>query len=153
MAIYTVHIPPSGESESAWFIREGVNIFALIIPFFWLLWHRLWLELTVYIAFLFMLAVLMLLGGAKIVPFVSALPGLYLFVEGNQLVRARIERAGWMLDAVVDATTVAEAEIIYYEGGHLRPANTGNRTSRNHAGVLIDPSGNPKPASIGMFPE
>lgn len=155
MASFTVHLPPDGEIEHARFIREGVNIFALIIPFLWLIWNRLWLELAAYIAILATILVWAVLGGEKLAPILSALPALYLFLEGNQLVRARLERAGWMQEAVVDAATVAEAEITYYGDGHMQPTAGYSSQYRKVRGIgsSVITSGNSKPSSIGMFPE
>ena len=155
MAMYTVHLPPDGDISRARFIRESVNIIALIIPMLWLIWNRLWLELMAYITFLAAIAVFAMNGGEKLAPILSALPGLYLFIEGNQFIRARLERAGWMQDAVVDATNVAEAEIIYYGDGHQQPSAAVARRSsdpRERIGMSEGP-GRIEPSSIGMFPE
>ncbi|MEM7462407.1 MAG: DUF2628 domain-containing protein [Pseudomonadota bacterium] len=155
MAMFTVHLPPDGDISRARFIREGVNIIALVIPMLWLIWNRLWLELMAYITFLAAIAVFAMNGGEKLAPFLSALPGLYLFIEGNQFIRAKLERAGWLPDAVVDATTVPEAEIIYYGDGHQQSsAAVGRRSAdpRERIGLSERP-GRIEPSSIGMFPE
>lgn len=155
MASFTVHLPPDGDIARARFIREGVNIFALIIPLLWLIWNRLWLELVLYIAVLTAIAAFAIFGGEKMAPFLSALPGLYFFIEGNQFVRARLERAGWLQDAVVDAATVAEAEITYYGTDHTgsTAGYSGQYRKIRDVGRVFGGPDNSKPSSIGMFPE
>jgi hypothetical protein len=148
MAIYTVHIPPQGREEKARFIREGLNIFALILPFIWLLWHRLWLALLVYIAYGLALSVLTRMGAGMIAIVLSFLPALFLFIEGNQLVRNRLYRAGWQFSGVVIAANAREAEICYFTGN--RHSESQMAAPASSAPVAHRPAHQP---SFGMFPE
>ena len=77
----------------------------------------------------------------------SALPGLFLFLHGRELVRERLEREGWSEAAVFSAENEEEAELRFFG----RP-----RRSMNPAVPLasLKPAVVPAaPASFGMFPE
>lgn len=154
MAIYTVHIPPQQTRERARFVREGANIFALLIPPLWLLWHRLWLPLAGYL-----LAVLLTSLFARYSGFVpgllmSVLPGLYLFVEGNELIRHRLSRAGWEFAGVVSAENAADAEIRLFTEPDTDVDTLQQKLEQKPAGAT-KPFGRPLSSgqSFGMFPE
>lgn len=55
MTVYTVlEPPPSGDdlrdAERVAFVRDGFSWLALLFPLLWLLWHRMWLVLVLWIA-------------------------------------------------------------------------------------------------------
>ena len=113
MAIYTVYTPPDGDAGKARFVRDGVNVVALVIPAIWLLWQRLWLWLLVYILLALAIGLASRLIGAG-ATLLAILPGFYLLLEGNELVRARLERHGWQLADVVEAPNQADAELRFF---------------------------------------
>lgn len=153
MAIYTVHLPESGNPEQARFIREGASFFALILPFIWLIWQRLWLALIAYIAVLGMVSATAILAGEATAGFLSLVPALFLFVEGNQFIRRRLERSGWHFAGVVDASSAIDAEIRYFgqqnQSHRTKPAD---RQIELVTGAAVTAPGS-SPSSIGMFPE
>ena len=119
MTIYTVHLPPisgSGNDDRARMISEAPALLALIFPALWLIWHRLWYALAAYLLLAAIVSVTAqwtandALGGLMIIP------GLYLFLEGRQLLRARLERRGWRFAGVVEAESEAEADIKWFAG-------------------------------------
>ena len=56
MSVYTVHEPPLRPSEAApnperfVFVRDGFYFWAFLFSVLWMLWHRMWLILLVYVA-------------------------------------------------------------------------------------------------------
>lgn len=151
MAIYTIHIPPDGNPEKARFLSEDRNFLALVLPLIWLLWHGLWVELLGFVA------IGMLIGftAQSLGPFhavaLTLLPGLFLFLEGNQLLRARLSRKGWIQQGIVEAGSAAEAEIRYFAA----EAGPENARSPGHRAAQPVPASHPPSAvpGIGMFPE
>ena len=56
MAVYTVHEPRPRRNEDTAaperyaFVRDGFYVWAFLLGPLWMLWHRLWLVLVLYIA-------------------------------------------------------------------------------------------------------
>ena len=55
MLTYTAHRKPdlldqANDGSDIVFIKDGFSWPGLLIPFFWMIWHRLWLPLAVYLA-------------------------------------------------------------------------------------------------------
>ena len=118
MASFVVMEPP-GEtgSERAVFVRDGFSVLALIVPFVWLAWYRLWVEAVVVFALALGIGVL---GettgwGAALAPVVS-LVSLYVALESGALRVAGLARRGWTEAGVVDAVSLDEAEIRWFAG-------------------------------------
>jgi hypothetical protein len=83
----------------------------LVLPVFWLLWHRLWIEALVALAVIFAIAALGGLAGYEVVGWaVSLLVGLYVGLEGAVLRVAALVRRGWTAWGVVEADSVDDAE-------------------------------------------
>lgn len=114
MAIYEIYAPerPSSGLDAASgtvLVRDGTRFWALVLPFLWLIWHRLWLALAAYIFFTAALAFAMRFG-TEAFGALSFLPGLYLFFEGGRLIAWKAERQGRVFAGVVEAPDEAEAE-------------------------------------------
>ena len=114
MAIYEIYAPerPSSGLDAASatvLVRDGLRFWALVLPFLWLAWHRLWLALAAYLFFTAALAVAMRFG-SEAFGVLSFLPGLYLFFEGGRLLAWKAERRGRAFAGVVEAPDEAEAE-------------------------------------------
>jgi hypothetical protein len=121
MTIYTVHLPPgesnggtAAEMERARFIPERPSLFALVIPALWLLWHRLWYALAVYLLIGGIASLLARWTDSLAIGLLACLPALYLFLEGRQLLRGRLERQGWRFVGVVEAYSANEADLRYF---------------------------------------
>ena len=166
MSIYTVHIPPEGGEEKARFLAEGVNFWALIVPFFWLLWHRLWLAFLAYIAAVGIIIGIGRIAGEAVTFLLAFLPGLFLMFEGNQLIRNRLSRQGWQLVDVVSGARREDAELAFFNS--LNPAvppqnavQTMPRATQTSTGAasgtqaqrVRGPAATAKPSGIGIFQE
>ncbi len=151
MASFVVLTPPDDPEapERAEIIRDGFAWFALIIPVFWLLWHRLWFS-----------AALMLLASVGVVLGMDTFPdwtaafftaavllSIYVALEGNGLRIARRERQDWQVDAIIEAPNGATAEAIYLaELGHTPKRKVPPPPSR---GWTVQPDTKTAPADKG----
>lgn len=138
MASYSVYLPPDGRSENARLLSDGKSLFALMLPPVFLLYHRLWFALGLYVLAVAALGLAGLVAGSAASFVLSVLPGLYLFIDGRQLVRGKLERAGWREVAVVAGENAAEAEQRYFSG------------IRGESGTVAAPRNDPSP--IGRKP-
>lgn len=120
MATYTVYLPPAGlpepaALERARFVREAGSLLALVFPALWLLFQRLWYALLVYLSIVAALAILARVVESPSLTLLSAIPAFYLFLEGRELVRRRLERAGWRYAGLVEAADLWEAEARWFD--------------------------------------
>ncbi len=120
MTIFTIHTPPVGEDGSkdqhldTVLIPEATSLAALVIPFFWLLWHRQWWAILFYVMISIAAILLLTTSIGIIVAMLTFIPGLYLFLEGNELRRKKLQRNGWRDAGVVEAPDLASAEYTYF---------------------------------------
>jgi len=84
---------------------------ALFFPPFWLIWHKLWLPLMVYFCVIVAIMLLAFTSPGIAVSYLSILPGLYLLLEGYELVRKNLESKGWQFAGIVEGENKEEAEI------------------------------------------
>jgi hypothetical protein len=151
MAFYTVMIPPPGsggrveEIERARLLPESFAWWALLLSGLWLLAHRLWLATLLF---------LLLWGGLVYAESRLGLNGnflaigLFLGLEGRNLVVRKLARQGWRLADVVEARDLAEAERRYFEralAGETAPVRPAPAQTRPR-------DSGPVPV-IGLFPE
>ncbi len=105
--IWTLHAKPdlTGPrlAEELVAVPERLATWALLFPAFWLAWHRLWLGLVAYVIYTGTLLALLSTPYLWVTLAIFGLPGLYLWLEGHQLVRARLDRQGHALAGVVEA--------------------------------------------------
>ncbi|MDF1776456.1 MAG: DUF2628 domain-containing protein [Rhizobiaceae bacterium] len=115
MASFVVLVPDDNEEEAV-IIRDGFSILALILPFLWLLWHRLWFAAAmVILASIGLGAAMQLLPDwVTVFAVASMLLSLFIALEGNAMRIASKERQGWRLRAIVEAQNRATAEEIYF---------------------------------------
>lgn len=158
----TVHERDNGEADIAAradaivFVREGIAWWALVFPILWLLYHRLWLMVLLYLVVMLALTGVMtilelpeLIGGVA-----TMLVSFLLALEGNDLRRWTLARKGF---AQVDVTTGRdrqECEQRFFEdwlprqGAHERQL----RVLRAGSGADSKPD-NGADDVIGLFPE
>lgn len=111
MASYVVMEPPA-RGEDAVLVRDGFTWLGLLFPPLWLAWHRLWLEAVLAAVAMALLSVaaerfgLGLAGDA-----LSMLVSLYVGLEGQGLRLAALRRRGWREWGVVEAGSLADAEM------------------------------------------
>ena len=125
MAVFTVHEPPpSGDlmrdAERVTFVRDGFSWPAFLIPFVWLLWHRMWLVLVLWIAI-----VVIVQWGASLLgepaPLVAALAiALVMGFEASSLRRWTLERRGFRFAGVVAGTDRSECERRFFSSWKWR---------------------------------
>ena len=111
--IYSLHQPPdldlvpgdeTGESrfDRLVAVPESSAKAALFFPPLWLAWHGLWWPLAFYgIAAVFGLA-LLATPYLWVVFLIGGLPTFYVFLEGNQLRRNKLESQGFQIVGIVD---------------------------------------------------
>lgn len=101
------------------FVSDRVSVFALVLPAIWLVWHRLWYALAVYGLIALTIAALGSTQWGAIAAAMSFLPGLYLFLEGSNLIGARLERQEFSLAGLVEADSRESAELQWvFDPGH-----------------------------------
>lgn len=155
MAIYSVYLPPerSGKNaaENLRLLRDAKAPLALIFPPLWLIWHRLWVELAVYFAVAMAISLLAAWKPLPPVLYLSALPGLYFLLEGNELIRRKLERQGWRFAGVVNGDNHDEAEIRFVvENEHQFKTEKPKPTMQTQAASRSIAS---SAATVGLFPE
>jgi hypothetical protein len=162
MNTYTIYMPPeSGPDsniDSAIYLPDNKAWFAAIVPPLWFIWHRLWWGLTIYVAYLAIIFLLLFTPWQYAVILLSAIPGIYLFLEGHELVRQHYENQGWWQIGVVQANGEDDA-VLRYTLSHnsSQQASQSGNAELTTAGLrkkLSANSGNhdSTPNSIGIFP-
>ena len=105
--IWTLHAKPGLNrerlAEQLVAVPERHATWALLFPVVWLVWQRLWLGLIAYLIYTVTLLLLISTPYLWVTLAIFGLPGMFLWLEGNQLVRARLERQGFTLVGVVEA--------------------------------------------------
>jgi Protein of unknown function (DUF2628) len=122
MAIFTVHLPPDARTpddvaEKAVFVKEGFAIRGFIFTGLWLLLNRLWLFALGYgvlfglvvAAFAFFRLPPMAFGAITML--LAALIG----IEGNEWIRRKYTRDGWLHAGTVSGPTLAECERRFFK--------------------------------------
>ena len=164
--IYTIHGPSQRfgakvsnvdeiEFSALVAVPEDLAKWALVAPPFWLAFHKLWWMFGAYCLFLAAMTGVLTTSFWPIAVCLAGLPGIYLFLEGRQLCRSRLEESGLDMIGVVDATS-EEAAIARFVGHVINrqlaepvepPPSLGELTKwRARAGSA------PENASIGLFP-
>lgn len=123
MRLWTVHEPRNltdiGErADKTIFVKDGFSWPGFIVPLPWLLVKRLWLGTLIFalIAVATGLAgsLLPLTGDAGAL--LALIANLYAGLEGNDLVRRKLARRGFVQAGSVLARTRDEAEVIFFAG-------------------------------------
>ncbi len=121
MASYSIYLPSADSSDDQTtafrLLRDGVSVLAIAVPPLWLAFHRLWIPLMLYLVAMLALVLVTKLTGNEFLAALSVLPGLYLFLEGQELRRGELERQGWRFGGVVEAANETEAELRFVNSG------------------------------------
>jgi hypothetical protein len=114
MASYSVMIAPGRaglDGPETEFVRDGFAIVAFLVPWLWLVWHRLWIEALFAIAAALGLAALGNVAGYGIAgSLLSLLVSIYVGLEGAALRVSALRRRGWVEWGMVEADSVDDAE-------------------------------------------
>ncbi|MGE5367593.1 MAG: DUF2628 domain-containing protein [Betaproteobacteria bacterium] len=163
MSIYTVHQPPlesgavAAEPYRFVFVRDGFSWWAFLLTPFWMLRHRLWLALAVYLLVLAALDAGLRALGASVFTLILAglLISLLAGLEAGTLRRFNLARRHWRNIGVVTGDDVEDAERRFFDvwirqAPARRPASPPNAPISGSAAP-------PRPAApsgvIGLFPE
>jgi hypothetical protein len=162
MAVYTVHQPPprtAGElpnPERFAFVRDGFYLWAFLLTPLWMLWHRLWLALVIYLVVCGALdAALLRLGASRgLIGLVGVSISLLVGLEGGTLRRRAFGRRGWINVSLVSADDLEDAERRFFEVWvRSQPARHGATAVAAAPAVPVRRMMPPGPDVIGLFPE
>jgi hypothetical protein len=159
MSVFTVHEPPARVSEAFAsperyaFVRDGFSFWAFLISPIWMLWHRLWLVLVLYLAVSALLHTGLWAVGASggVRGFVGLLLALLVGVEAGSLRRWTLRRRRWSELGVVVGRSRDEAERRFFDSWDA-PASVRPVTP---SAPYIAPATRPTVRNdvIGLFPE
>jgi len=158
MAVYTVHEPRPRRNEVAApperyaFVRDGFYFWAFLFGPLWMLWHRLWLVLVMYlVADAAIYAALWALGLSGAVKFaVAVLIAILVGCEAGTLRRWSLRRR-WRNVGLVVAPNQEAAEHRFFESWSGRESSPPPPVAAAPPPSMRMPD--PAPDVIGLFPE
>ncbi len=160
MSVYTVHEPPlrateaSPDPERFVFVRDGFYFWAFLLTPLWMLCHRLWLVLLIYVIVTAGIqnavhfAGVGVAGSALAMLLIAFLVG----VEASTLRRFTLARRGWRQVGVVGGTNTEAAERRFFDAW----AADANKPAQPEAPPPpLPPPPRPIQQSdiVGLFPE
>jgi hypothetical protein len=159
MSIYTVHEPPlragaaAPEPERYAFVRDGFSFWALLFAPLWMLRHRMWLVLVLYLVISVGLEIFIHVAGASafIVGLVAFLISFLVGFEAGTLRRFTLRRRGWTYVGVVSGEDVEAAERRFFDTWLRRGAQAGAPAAA--APAVPNPHMSQPVDVIGLFPE
>ena len=113
MAIYVAVEPPSGDAEKTVFVRDGFTFLAFLLPVFWFLFHRMWIEAALGLAATLLLGALDSFGGFA-GPLLSLLFAVIIGLEAPNLRLGALRRRNWTERGAVEADNAVDAELRYF---------------------------------------
>ncbi len=171
MSVYTVHEPPLraadalADPERFVFVRDGFAVWAFFLTALWMLWHRLWLVLVLYLVVSVGLETA--LRGRRCVAgadrrwsafLISFLVGL----EAGTLRRFTLGRRGWHNVGVVSGDDLEDAERRFFDAlgapdarPRAAPASCNTTAAARSSGLAaaVRTFRQIHPDVIGLFPE
>jgi hypothetical protein len=160
VTLYSVYAPPEEAPDLAEradrlaFVKEGFSWTALIFQALWLIYHRMWLELVLFILLLVGLQFLLSFDarGQTLFSWASLAIALLLAVEANDLRAAALKRKGYGLAGVAAGRGREEAELDFFRAW----------LPQQRQEARVAPGESPRPAAvlprgegdevIGLFP-
>lgn len=164
MSVYTVHEPPlraaelSAKPERFAFVRDGFYWWAFLLTPLWMLRHRLWLVLVIYLVGTAVLDTVLHIVGVSdfVITVVGILISLLAGFEASTLRRFTLRRRRWKNVGVVSGDDIEDAEQRFF-GAWVRHAAQGGAASTATsapAPPAPTPPGTPAASGvIGLFPE
>ena len=147
---------PASDIADAIYLPDNKAWVAGFLPPIWLIWHRLWWGFAIYIAYLTILFLLALTAWKLAAILLTAIPGIYLFLEGHELVRQRYENKGWWQIGVVQGNTEEDAILRYAHKSSIQVSPTDDTdvsADKRHQYLKNNSDQrNNQPNSIGLFP-
>ncbi len=162
MPVYTVHEPPPrsasalADTERYVFVRDGFHWWAFLLTPLWMLRHRLWLVLVIYLAVTAVLdGLLRGLGGSVfLIMLTGVLISLLIGFEASTLRRFTLDRRHWRNVGVVSGDRLEDAEQRFF-AAWVSDASARGRVAPPTPPYAPPPSsaGPDAPAVVGLFPE
>jgi Protein of unknown function (DUF2628) len=165
MSIYTVHQPPleagaaAAEPYRFVFVRDGFSWWAFLLTPLWMLRHRLWLALAIYLVVAAALDAGLRAVGASLLMMVvaSLLISLLVGLEAGTLRRFKLARRHWRNIGVVTGDDLEDAERRFFDAWirqapARRPATPASAPASSSAAPPAPPPAAPS-GVIGLFPE
>ncbi|HKM88354.1 MAG TPA: DUF2628 domain-containing protein [Xanthobacteraceae bacterium] len=163
MSVYTVHEPPLRAADAATdperfaFVRDGFSVWAFLLATLWMLWHRMWLVLLIYVAAVVGVETVLRYAGVPgpVLGIVALLISLLVGIEAATLRRFTLARRGWKNVGIVSAHDLEDAERRFF-GGWVRaaPAQRVEPSTAPRNSPPTPPPRMPQPPDvIGLFPE
>jgi hypothetical protein len=164
MSIYTVHEPPLRAAETTpdpdrfAFVRDGFSVWAFLFAALWMLWHRMWLVLLVYVVVVLGIESALRYAGfsgpvlAIVAIFIAFLVG----IESSTLRCFALARRGWKNVGVVSGNDLEEAERRFFAAcTRETPMQRADASAAAASGMPAAPMPRSAQSSgvIGLFPE
>jgi hypothetical protein len=167
MPVYTVHEPPVRESGALAdptrfaFVRDGFYWWAFLLAPLWMLRHRLWLVLMLYLILTIGIETAMRAVGASgtVISLVAVLIALLVGLEGGTLRRLGLRRRRWKTIGVVTGTDLEDAERRFFDAWVRRAPSSSEAPAPPPPPPTAAPASAAAPRAayssgiIGLFPE
>ncbi len=165
MSVYTVHEPPprsayaSADPQRFVFVRDGFYVWAFLLTPLWMIRHRLWLVLVLYLAVSIGidLALRMLGASGALIVLVGIMISLLIGLEAGTLRRFTLLRRGWRNVGVVSGDKLEDAELRFFDTWvRNRPAQSAAASAAKAAaptGASPPPPSPEQSGVVGLFPE
>jgi len=162
MPTYTVHAPQPGRTDDASrapeqfvFVRDGFHFWAFMLAPLWLLLHRLWLALLIYVvgygALSFGFAFARVSSSPQAI--VALLIALLIGFEASSIWRWTLNRRGWVTLGFVVAEDAETAERRFFAEWQKRPTDGPSVSATEPKYSTPVRRGPPSPSDvIGLFP-
>lgn|SRR6185503_122512 len=162
MPTYTVHAPPSRMSDASsslehfLFVRDGFHFWAFVLAPVWLLLHRLWLALLIYVVGYGVLGFGLALARVplNIQMILALLIALLMGFEASSIWRSTLHRRGWATLGFVVAEDAETAERRFFAEWRKSTADAPSAPAVEPKYSAPVRRGPPSPSDvIGLFPE
>jgi Protein of unknown function (DUF2628) len=161
MSVYTIHQPPlraaeaSPDPERFVFVRDGFNFWAFLFAPLWMLWHRLWLALLIYVVVVVGLENAMHFSGvgAGGTAVAALLIAFLVGAEASTLRRFTLDRRGYRQVGVVGGTDAEAAERRFFDAWAKAGADKRPGPSAAPSAPSPMPPMPQAPDIVGLFPE
>ena len=139
------------------FVKDGFSWPALFFPAFWLIYHRMWIELVILLGVLAGLQ--FAFGGdsqgAELAGWVSIAIAIVFGLEGNDLRAAALGRRGYRLAGIASGRDRSTAELSFFRAWLPQQAKARRAPepdSERHGQVAAAAMGGEGEEVIGLFP-
>jgi hypothetical protein len=145
----------SARADALDFVKDGISWPALIVPALWLIYHRMWIELLVYLAAYAALGWAMSYSqnGSDLLSWVAIALSLLFAFEANDLRRYALERKGYRQVGVAIGGSREAAELSFFRTWLPEQSTSPKapqRSTKTEAPVRVAPGGTEE--VIGLFP-